>query len=218
MPFCVSCGVRVEPGVERCAACQGRSEATRRCGQCGTPAGGPQSRFCIVCGAAMEGSSPATPAAATTAPATAATQPAATAHSSAATQAADAKQPSVAPQPLTAGPLTAISPSAPNGPLIESTRRDRQVIYQRLGRLVLSECVEGKISYDVLPEAVAQQIRGAVLSIRRGHVALASAGICPRCLAPDPSGDPPTCRQCTLILPVTAQTKAAAPAPSSPRG
>lgn len=175
MPFCVGCGVRVEPGVRQCPACEARS-AMRGCPRCGAPLAGQQSRFCVACGAALAPSSPAAPA---TASGQAGAPPARSA-------------PPQAPRPALAKDDRAD---------IDSARQARAAIYQRLGRLLLGACYEGKLPYDRLPDELARQARAGIETIRKGHVALAAAGVCPRCLEATLSGDPPTCSRCRLVVP-----------------
>jgi hypothetical protein len=52
-----------------------------------------------------------------------------------------------------------------------------------------------------MPEELARQAQSGIRTIRKGHAALAKAGICPRCLEGALAGDPPTCAKCRLVVP-----------------
>lgn len=201
MPFCVGCGVRVEAGTQRCPACSAKAAARRSCVRCGRPEESATARFCVACGAAYDSgpvSAPAGPA-----PIPRADQ-------------VVTRDPARRPVPVTADPAgpasTPTGPSAAERPagtgsvsaaaaLVQETRRQRQDVYQRLGRLLLAACYEGKLPFDLLPSELAKQARGGIESIRRGHGRLVQAGVCPRCLEPALSGAPPECGRCGLRVP-----------------
>jgi hypothetical protein len=92
---------------------------------------------------------------------------------------------------------------------VAKAREERAGVYQRLGRLLISSCYDGKLPYDRMPEELARQTRAGIETIRKGHAQLAAAGICPRCLEPTLSGDPPTCRRCRLIVPAVPAPRTA---------
>jgi hypothetical protein len=95
-----------------------------------------------------------------------------------------------------AGPAVA-SP----GSLVETTRRERQAVYQRLGRFLVAACYEGTVGYTSLPKELGQQIQAGIQTIRKGHAGLVQAGICPRCLEAGLGGEPTTCPRCHLVVP-----------------
>ncbi len=103
-------------------------------------------------------------------------------------------------------PVTTVAAPAPGGDakaagLVEAARRERQAVYQRLGRSLLAACYQGKLPYDVLPMELRRQTEGGIAIIRRGHAVLVQAGICPRCLEPALSGELPVCGRCGLRVP-----------------
>jgi hypothetical protein len=206
MPFCIGCGVRVDGGAERCPACESKVAESRRCPQCGAPAGGAASRFCVVCGAPL-GAPVARASGVGTPQATPTMNRMAT---------PPAVQASSTPHPLpnrsgeTAGSRRSVGSAAgpaadpvavSSGSLVETTRRERQAVYQRLGRSLVAACYEGAVAYPSLPKELGQQIQAGIQTIRKGHAGLVEAGICPRCLEAGLGGEPMTCPRCHLVVP-----------------
>jgi hypothetical protein len=185
MAFCIGCGVRVDPNVRYCPVCAGKEAAAKGCPRCGVPLPGPQSRFCVACGAPI-----AAAAEGTAGPAAVSRPP------------APAKPISAAAPPASAA-TTSRSPSI--AARIEAAQKERGAIYQRLGRHLIAACYEGKLPYEKMPEDLARQVQGGIQAIRKGHASLAEAGICPRCLEPALSGDPRKCARCGLLIPVAGQ-------------
>jgi hypothetical protein len=208
MPFCISCGARVEPGVQSCTACQGKAAMSRGCPRCGAPVGGPQSRFCITCGAPLA-ATPAAPApAALKYPAGQDQQRPGGRIAGPETASARAAPPPGAGSPAGTPPRAIPGGTPKAAALIDGARKERGAIYQRLGRQFLAACYEGKLPYDRLPDDLARQVQGGIAAMRKGHAALASAGICPRCLEPALSGSPQTCSRCRLVVPTPATPRA----------
>jgi hypothetical protein len=187
---------------------------------------GAQSRFCIACGAALapapESAGPAAPAPASasaqTAPGTATSRSAQTPPPSPASTAATSAAPGVKAAAVSP-PAAARSDSRPAAPrragspfaeadvkrLVEAARRERAAVYQRLGRVLLGACYEGKLPYERLTDELARQAKAGIGSIRKSHAALAARGVCPRCLEASLAGDPPTCARCRLVVPAAGR-------------
>ena len=187
MPFCVGCGVRVAAGMERCATCLGRA-SSRHCTQCGAPAGSATARFCVACGATFVAGTDAAPPRPPDLPSSG--QMGST-QSPTAQGVAPGAQPRPVPQSQSAEAVAS---------LIETTRRDRQAIYQRLGRSFLAACYEGQLRAGALSAELGRQTDSSIESIRKGHRKLVDAGICPRCLQAGIAGSPPRCPRCGLVI------------------
>jgi hypothetical protein len=132
VPFCIQCGLRVDPGEQTCAACQAREAGVPVCKRCGMIARSADAQFCIQCGnrfPVKQGpqgqgapSSPPPPAAAQAPPAPQTAPPPSAAHQTAAAPPAPA--PPQPTHPLQAQSTSLVPPAPPNVPPEPSILRD----------------------------------------------------------------------------------------------